>query len=95
MPARQSCHAQQLPQTNSHSQNSQERTALKIIVDILIQIYIISVLSPKTARLAGQYLDQNRGRWIVETATMVAFGIVLVVWLYGFSALLFRKPRAG
>jgi hypothetical protein len=31
----------------------------------------------------------------METLTMIAFGVVLVVWLYGFSALLFRKPHAG
>jgi hypothetical protein len=29
----------------------------------------------------------------METVTMVAFGVVLVILLGGFSALLFRKPH--
>ena len=29
----------------------------------------------------------------METVTMVAFGIVLVAMLSGYSALLFRKPH--
>jgi hypothetical protein len=31
----------------------------------------------------------------METATMVGFGAVLMTWLYGLSALLFRRPREG
>jgi hypothetical protein len=31
----------------------------------------------------------------VETVVMVGFGAVLMTWLYGLSALLFRRPRAG
>jgi hypothetical protein len=31
----------------------------------------------------------------METAAMVGFGFVLLAWLYGLSALLCRKPRAG
>ncbi len=31
----------------------------------------------------------------VETLTMIAFGLVLLVWLYGLTALLFRRPRHG
>jgi hypothetical protein len=30
---------------------------------------------------------------IMETFTMIGFGLVLLVWLYGYSALLFRKPH--
>jgi hypothetical protein len=29
----------------------------------------------------------------VETVTMIGFAVVLAVWLYGFTALLFRKPH--
>jgi len=29
----------------------------------------------------------------METFTMIGFGLVLLVWLYGYSALLFRKPH--
>jgi len=31
----------------------------------------------------------------METLTMIAIGVLLTVWLYGFSALLFRKPHSG
>jgi len=31
----------------------------------------------------------------METVTMIGFGLVLVVWLYGFTALLMRRPRHG
>ena len=31
----------------------------------------------------------------METIAILGFGIVLFAWLYGLSALLFRKPRAG
>jgi hypothetical protein len=31
---------------------------------------------------------------VMETITMVGFGLVLLVWLYGYSALLFRKPHS-
>jgi hypothetical protein len=32
---------------------------------------------------------------VVETTVMIGFGAVLLTWLYGLSALLFRRPRAG
>jgi len=31
----------------------------------------------------------------METVTMIGFGLVLVVWLYGLTALLMRRPRHG
>lgn len=31
----------------------------------------------------------------METTAMVGFGFVLMAWLYGLSALLFRRPRTG
>jgi hypothetical protein len=31
----------------------------------------------------------------METLTMIAFGFLLAVWMYGFSALLFRRPHSG
>jgi len=31
----------------------------------------------------------------METATMIAFGMVLLFGLVGLSTLLFRKPHAG
>jgi hypothetical protein len=31
----------------------------------------------------------------METTVMVGFGLVLVAWLYGLSALLFHRPRTG
>ncbi|GIW83818.1 MAG: hypothetical protein KatS3mg106_331 [Gemmataceae bacterium] len=30
----------------------------------------------------------------METITTIGFGLVLLVWLYGYSALLFRKPHS-
>ncbi len=29
----------------------------------------------------------------MELLATIGFGIVLVAWLYGYSALLFRRPR--
>lgn len=31
----------------------------------------------------------------METAAMVGCSVVVMTWLYGLSALLFRRPRAG
>jgi hypothetical protein len=31
----------------------------------------------------------------METAAMVGLSLVLLTWLYGLSALLFRRPRTG
>lgn len=31
----------------------------------------------------------------METLTMLGLSAVLMAWLWGFSALLFRKPRQG
>lgn len=35
------------------------------------------------------------GRDVMETVTMVAFGVVLAIGMFGLSALLFRKPHHG
>jgi hypothetical protein len=32
---------------------------------------------------------------VMETATMIAFGVVILFGMFGLSALLFRKPQAG
>jgi len=37
----------------------------------------------------------NRWSIIVETLATLGMGMVLVAWLWGFSALLFRKPRSN
>lgn len=31
----------------------------------------------------------------VETATLIGMGVVLAIWLYGFSTLLLRKGHGG
>jgi len=31
----------------------------------------------------------------METTAMIGLGVVLMSWLYGLSALLFRRPRTG
>ena len=31
----------------------------------------------------------------METTAMIGLGLVLLAWLYGLSALLFRRSRAG
>jgi hypothetical protein len=31
----------------------------------------------------------------VESLAILGMGIVLLIWLFGFTALLFRKPRPG
>ena len=37
----------------------------------------------------------NRWSIIVETLATLGMGMVLLAWLWGFSALLFRKPRSN
>ncbi len=52
---------------------------------------------------AGGWATVTRTHWqpgsdgvrVMETVTMIAFGLVLAVWLYGFTALLMRKPHHG